>query len=320
VGRASLAGVDLKLNRAQQHLYALSADIITFLRDPDTYAMVAEFDEQRRPILRLGEEARQPPPDWGVVIGECVYNFHSALDHLALQLAVANTRGRLPKTIAESSAFPIFSRGTEYRARGLRRIRGMSLRAQAIIERLQPYHRWKNPGARALWQLHELSNIDKHRLLHVTHSSLEGSQFRITSARPMTFSGYSFYPGPLKPGAVIARWHVVVPPGQALKVDVNANLVTDVAFGKSSPARSVRGVGVIPTLQAIGAFVADSVLPPLTAEIGLTSTFKPGRYIDVFTATDEDLREIRERTGEVTSSLGVLRTVSPIVSSHPRRL
>lgn len=116
MGRPSLEGVDLKLNRAQEHLYALSASVAEFLRDPESYSTVAEFDEQRRPVLRVGD-ARQPPPEWGVQIGECIYNFHSGLDYLAFQLAVANTRGRLPKKIADSSAFPIFNSGPKFRAR-----------------------------------------------------------------------------------------------------------------------------------------------------------------------------------------------------------
>jgi hypothetical protein len=301
VGKPSLEGVDLKLKQAQEHLFALAASVVAFLRDPDTYGLAVETDGRRGPILRV-EHARNPPPDWGVIIGECVYDFHSALDHLAFQLAVANTRGRaLPKSVAESSAFPIFNSGPKFRAAnrggrptpasGLRKIVGTSANAQAIIEQLQPYHRKRNPGARSLWQLHELSNIDKHRLLHVTHSSLEGSEFRLSSTDPVTFRGYEFTPGPLKSGAVIARWNLDPLPGEALKVQIDANLITDVTFAKSSPARSVRGAGVLMTLNGIGTFIAQAVLPPLAAELGLTSSFRPGRLIDVFTASEEDMRE-----------------------------
>jgi hypothetical protein len=315
VGRPSLEGVDLKLNRANDHLEALGESIAAFLRDPDTYSTVADFDEQRRPILRVGD-ARQPPPDWGVRIGECAYNFHSALDHLAFQLAVANTRGRLPKKIADTSAFPIFDSGPRFRATnktgqpttvsGGFKIRGASSNAQAIIERLQPYHRSKNPGARALRQLYELSNIDKHRLLHVTYSSLEGSRFDLSWSTPMTIHGYDFFPGPLKAGAVIARWHLTAP--GAIQMNVDAELVTDITFDRTSTARSVRGESVLFTLFGIGSFIASDVLPPLAAEMGLTSTFRPGRLLDAFTADEEEFPP--------STMIASLRTTRPVPPNH----
>jgi hypothetical protein len=301
VGRPSLEGVYLKLERAKDHLYGLSDAVGKFLRDEDSYSMVAEFDDQRRPLLRV-EHARRPPPEISILIGECVYNLHSALDHLAFQLAVANTSGRLPKAIADTSAFPIFNSGPRFRATnrkgkptpvsGRFKIRGASPNAQAVIESLQPYHRRKKPGARVLWQLHELSNIDKHRLLHVTHSSLEGSEFRLRSADPIIMRGYDFEPGPLKAGAVVARWHVEPVAGSPLKLDVDARLVTDVTFGKESPARTVRRQGVGSALYGITAFIASEVLPPLVADLGQLSTFSAGRYIDVLNATTDELKEI----------------------------
>jgi hypothetical protein len=49
-------------------------------------------DEKRRWIFH----ARRQPPliRWGALIGECLFNYRSALDHLAYDLAVAHTGGR----------------------------------------------------------------------------------------------------------------------------------------------------------------------------------------------------------------------------------
>jgi len=234
---------------------------------------------------------RKPRPEWSVLIGDCIYGYRSALDHLAFQLAVANSPGKLPsKKIAENSAFPIFNSGPKFHATnrkgvpttasGLGKISGVSADARAIIERLQPYHRRQNPGAKALWQLYELSNIDKHRLLHVTYSSLSGSRFRLSSTEPIRFHGYEFVPGRLKRGAVIARWNVSGLPDHPIDMDVDAELVTDVTFDHASPARSVRDQSVMQTLHAIGCFIAFDVLPPLSAELGLSTAFKPSRLIN----------------------------------------
>jgi hypothetical protein len=61
---------------------------------------------------------------------------------------------------------------------------------------------------------------------------------------------------------------------------VEPELLTDIAFGKGSPARSVRGRSAIVTLYEIGAFISSDVLPPLTDILGLSSSFDPGRLID----------------------------------------
>lgn len=58
------------------------------------------------------------------------------------------------------------------------------------------------------------------------HSSLEGSEFQVLSQEPIRFYGYEFFPGPLKPDAVIARWNVTpyagglaeIPPSTSLGV------------------------------------------------------------------------------------------------------
>jgi hypothetical protein len=47
--------------------------------------------------------------------------------------------------------------------------------APGRVERLQPYHRKLVPHARTLQWLDEISNVDKHRLLHPVASMLVGS-------------------------------------------------------------------------------------------------------------------------------------------------
>lgn len=95
----------------------------------------------------------------------------------------------------------------------------------------------------------------------------------------MTLRGYEFFPGPLKADAVIARWHVTPGAGSPRKLHVDAELTTDITFGKSSPARAVRGESVIFTLNSISAFIASDVLPSLTEELGLQSSFRPGQLL-----------------------------------------
>lgn len=287
----SLTGVTLKLSRAQEHLYAIDEAIREFLSTPDAYDLVLDHNDRNRPkLVVIG--VHTPPPQLGVLIGECAYNLRSALDQLAFQLAIAHHgRRRVPADIERRSAFPIFKSGPKFRARnragkpargsGLSCIWGMSTTAQAIVERTQPYHRKRNPQARVLWQLHELCNLDKHRTLPLTIAALAGSNWRLTSETPIILHSAESYPGPFKRDAVIARWHLT-PAAGPLKLQMETELVTDVVFSKESGTPpSIQGQSVMRTLQTIVEFVAAEVLPPLAADMGLTTTFRAGRLLDV---------------------------------------
>lgn len=315
MGKPSLEGVDLKLNRAKDRLDALSKAIGEFLTDPDSYSLALKCGPQRREAFRV-TEVRSPPPDWGILIGDCVHHYRSALDHLVFQLVVANTRGRLPAKVEKRSEFPIFNSGPKFRGKGKRKgvpssggglakIQDTPAAAQAIIESLQPYHRRKKPAAQALWELQELANIDKHRLLHVTYATIRGSTFTVTQQRNVaSLRGFRFRPGPLKPNAVIAEWQVIpIDPRHGTKMNVESDMLTDIIFGKASPARAVRGKAVVKTLYEIGTFIAGDVLPPLTSLLGLASTFTPGRLIDLEPLSVEEKESLGERvlTQELTA-------------------
>jgi hypothetical protein len=308
MGRPTLEGVDLKLERAKECFDTLGKAINEFLTEPSDDRLRAEQHPERGGIFKV-QDVRRPPPDWGILIGDCVHHYRSALDHLAFQLVVANTRGRLPAKAVKRSEFPIFNSGPKFRGRrnrkgepspgsGRAKIHDIPRPAQAVIERLQPYHRRKNPGARSLWQLQELANIDKHRLLHVTYSSIRGSTFRITEAVNVAeLRDFHFEPGPLKRNAVVAQWRTIpIDPRYGTKLNMDADMLTDVVFGKASPARSVQGESVPLTLFEIGAFIASDVLPPLTDFLGLTSRFKPGRMIDLEPLSIEEREALGERT------------------------
>lgn len=308
MGRPTLEGVDLKLNRAKDRFDTLNRAINKFVTEPGNNRLALEQHPERGGILRVNDVLR-PPPDWGILIGDCVHHYRSALDHLVFQLVLANTRGRPSAKVERRSEFPIFNSGLKFRGQGKRKgvppsgsgwakIQDIPEAAQAVIESLQPYHRRKNPGTRALRQLQELANIDKHRLLHVTFTSIRGSTFQFTEAVNVgEIQGFRFHPGPLKRNAVVAEWRTMpIDPRYGTEMNMDADMVTDIIFGKASSARSVRGEAVAKTLFDIGAFIASDILPPLTAFLGLTSDFKPGRLIDMESLSIAERDALGERT------------------------
>ena len=301
MGRPSLEGVDLKLNRAIDRFETLVNASNEFGEDPDSKLIVVEDHSEPPGIVLRVKEVRRPPPEIALLIGECVQQYRSALDHLAFQLLIANTRGRIPARLVKRSEFPIFNSGPRFRGKlnrkgqplagsGLAKIEGIREDAARAIEQLQPYHRWKHPRTRILWQLQELSSIDKHRFPHVAQAIQRGSAMTVIKAHNIArLEGPGFKPGPFKRDAVVAEFKIVPADSRyGVQMNVKPELLTDIAFGKGSQARSVRGKSVTVTLYEIGAFIASDVLPPLTATLGLNSKFRPGRLTDAMDLSPDE--------------------------------
>lgn len=165
---AALHGVVEKLRRAKAH----SADLVhrldsvlgpdkqRFLFDPDGQAGEHALSVFRLPAIE---------PEWQLIIGDCLFNLRSALDHLAWQLVLLD--GKQP---VEKTQFPV--RESPFNKNGVRLPRPNltpevdSLKILDALEAVQPYvapHIAGDAKTSPLWMLHRLNNIDKHRLLLV---------------------------------------------------------------------------------------------------------------------------------------------------------
>ncbi len=141
-------------------------------------------------------------------------------------------------------------------------IRGVDPSAHAVIESVQPYKRGDDFRSHPLWVLHELSNLDKHRLVLLTacHSSgVAFDPFKLVNAsilqRDMTVS-YGF----LEHETEIVTYFAV-PIDSSKKMHVEFQPVIDVAFRCGSVAD---GKGVLVTLSEVLAYIRHSVVDPLT--------------------------------------------------------
>jgi hypothetical protein len=262
-----LRGVALKLNRAEDHLQLITDMVNTFI-ESDFYETAAEKDSKGRLVARL-VNVKPPPPELSVLIGDCVHNFRSALDHLAYALAASYT-APLPQAYARTSAFPIFRTGPLYRRTGpagaAYKMRGMSRRARAAIQRLQPYHRRKRPGLSSLWMLEELSNIDKHRLVHLTGAVPVTASFRLQGTGFFRLESINVFPRPIVENAIAAHFYGDFDLYEG--VEVEARMKPDVVFDRHSEAASVRGESVMLTLLRIRESIVLDVLPELEWEFG----------------------------------------------------
>lgn len=110
-----------------------------------------------------------PPPIIGLLVGDCVHNLRSALDHIVYALIWTNPAraGALP---SEKAMFPICDTrlGYAHQVNKLKRIDGVPDGVAALIDTLQPCHareKGLDHTLHPLWVLNRLENIDKHRRL-----------------------------------------------------------------------------------------------------------------------------------------------------------
>jgi hypothetical protein len=161
------AGVREKLDRAHLHRQDFERREQRFVHSK-AYTVAREDDVQagkRRWILHIRE--RPPVTEWGGIVGDCLFNFRSALDHLAFGLATAYaaSQGRPLTTLEqERSAFPIFHDRAPTKKNLDKRIGAVDPQARRLIEAMQPYGRTDRAALKYLDLLH---NFDKHRTLHV---------------------------------------------------------------------------------------------------------------------------------------------------------
>jgi hypothetical protein len=236
-----------KIDRAKQHIGVLDTEVRVFLTE-DPYRIIGDFDRKaNRYILQAKIDKTPPQQDWGTIIGDCLHNLRSSLDHLAWSLARLH-RDPPPDT----TEFPIFRNETKFKKARRSKIGGIDPTHQTVIEELQPYN--GSDIGKTLWLLHRLSNRDKHRLLNVAGSVLEGSTYRITNLKYVNVGFEKIVSfGPFEDGAVVGEFSAI-PWRPDAEVDMEVEYRFGVAFDQEGPAA---GLPLVPTLGELGVAVLD---------------------------------------------------------------
>jgi hypothetical protein len=149
--------LDVKTDRANQHIHDLDAAIHTFLHS-HPYDVSIHNNTHTGRIEWTLDRAHDIPLLISALAGDAIQNLRSVLDHSVWQLVLAN--GQTP--IDGVTGFPICDSAKEYASAKQRgKIKGVVQAAADAIDALKPYE----AGNVKLWRLHRLNNIDKHRLL-----------------------------------------------------------------------------------------------------------------------------------------------------------
>ena len=148
--------VRVKIERAKRHLRNLETDLIIYGKQ-HFHAATSHRDPYLGEVVHYPKKWRRLPFDSLAAAGDVIQNLRSAMDYLAQQLVWSGS-GKEPSRFVQ---FPIAKDAATYESDKARRVQGMSPDAIKAIDALKPY----KGGNESLWKIHELNNIDKHRLL-----------------------------------------------------------------------------------------------------------------------------------------------------------
>ncbi len=234
----------VKIDRAKFHFKKLEEEIGLFL-NTDPYPLTRELDtDGSHYLFKITERQEVPRWIWGAILGDCVHNARSSLDHLVCGIEEWSTH----KPAGRRSEFPICTDAALFRdARS--KIRELPPDAQTCVERAQPYYRGTPAYLDALWPLQVLDNRDKHRLIPLATSAVV---FQLVDASgkylKVAPSSLQIFPGRFENGTIVAIVPVAKVPAE---VDVHMFSKIEVIFEESPVSEDHRDVFVIETLRRI---------------------------------------------------------------------
>jgi len=241
----TLAGCREKQRRGMKHLADLDGAISEWVGlKTKPYQISGEFHRDRGEYVFVGQILK-PLDDlllWGVMFGDALHNFRSALDHLVWQLVLLNdeapgNHNQFPICDTEASYLGVRREG-QSSARDYR-LRGVSDPHKELIDQMQPYQTVAPPRSiPALTALRKLSNHDKHRLVHLTvfavdfKSTEDFDQILVANADAGERVGTKFEPLPADGEAEILVVQYACP-GSDPQVSANGEPPLGIGFSES---------------------------------------------------------------------------------------
>ena len=158
-----------KLARAEEHRLSIVPEIEAYATRGNRIHLdrTDNLGKVREPI-RVEYKVRKvdlPPESWALVAGDVIQNARAALDHAVWALVVKRKGENFALANYRRIQFPIGDDPGWFPEQALLNL-GLKEQVVAAIRDVQPFNHIK-PHVHALWFLRELSNVDKHRMLHL---------------------------------------------------------------------------------------------------------------------------------------------------------
>jgi hypothetical protein len=238
-----------KLDRSLEHLDALNKHAERFFGEDfyGVYRLHAETNSRStKHLFRV--ELLKPLPllEWGIIVGDAVHCWRSALDQLAYALSLSSDG---------NTAFPMARTEKYWVTQAPAAMWGIPEPLIAAVDKTQPYHRGDAAHTHPLAVLNSLSNTDKHRFIPVTALVPDSAEWNITGMQGMaSYGSINLKTGRvLKDGAVIADMKFV-PDDSGLEpqVQMNGHIEFRIAFGEAGVPSAVAGRPVVDAMGDIG--------------------------------------------------------------------
>ena len=241
-----LAGIDLKLDRAEQHLADIQERGLAWVSKQESWEFSSQVNEGERRYVISMRLAKPMPSVLPVMVDEVVHHLRSSLDHLASYL-VEWSGGQVGR-----ASWPITTshfqwqreverrerRWQVWRKKGGGPLAGATPAVRAFVEREQPYNRSEKAGDDPLFDLNELWNAEKHRILN---------SIRVYAVPKGSWRDL-FHPRPeIEP--VSFKW--VLKPRDELKLGTERTLAV-LVFPKSQPLPDMEMKGKMPAKVLLG--------------------------------------------------------------------
>jgi hypothetical protein len=180
------------VKRARRHLRDLDNEIDGYLgTQPIRVEHRVEPDGDSRHIRWIASAATEPPNVLGLIVGDWANNVRAALDYTVYELVRKETGEEDPRW----TQFPSVLDQSKYEAEATRRLRGVPTAALPLIEGAQPFNNEDDASLHALAVLADISNRDKHRILHTSAMQIAGSQARVSGTSMMRIYRLDQNPG-----------------------------------------------------------------------------------------------------------------------------
>jgi hypothetical protein len=235
----------MKLQRAEEHFGQLQADHTRFTSpERNPYRMLRERDPETDYYIWRAKIVEPPPLEkWGSMAGECIHSLRSALDHTAHALV------RINRPSAEVSEFPIFKDRGLWDRDHAKKLPGVDPKVITQVKWLQPYR--GGGDQHALWLIHYLDIVDKHRRLNLVSPSITSAQWTVDGGQvedvDMPF-------GPFEDGTPVARFKMT-PTRDAPPMYVKTEFAFDVAFGEGEPLARLPVLVMLESMRSYAGFV-----------------------------------------------------------------
>ena len=209
--------VRVKIERADKHIVDLKSAIDDFWKRRP-YQFIGYLDAQGRPTYQVAD-TKPIDPMIPTIAGDAIQCLRSALDRMACALWQRTNCGDC------KIYFPIADDAAKYKSEALGKVKGLRQDAVDAIAAIEPY---QGGNGEALWSLHRLSIIDRHRLpltvgggnLGVHIPSLYANIFPELAESGAYIISVAQYRAPLKKGDII----FVDDPGREVQKDLQLPL------------------------------------------------------------------------------------------------